>query len=188
MSSVSATCRMNDYSHRFSPKINDNVILSSGEECCLKLDVDDIMQSWELLLKVAREETQYSNAKSPTIQIVEIKDERSLEGSMNNMLCDPTTFNTNLTASYNLDSNNVQPLAGTNPVGERAKYKKIGKKRKSSSCSISSSNSTTSSCYISNQEHLTRRRKYKKRKNAAPSNPAQSMMEFHFPVWTFHVE
>ena len=40
----------------------------------------------------------------------------------------------------------------------------------------------------SNPKHLKRRRKYQKRKNSANTNPAQTQMEFNFPVWTFHLE
>ncbi|EFC38100.1 predicted protein [Naegleria gruberi] len=56
------------------------------------------------------------------------------------------------------------------------------------STNVHSQQSFNNCIIISNPKHLKRRRKYQKRKNSANTNPAQTQMEFHFPVWTFHLE
>ena len=184
-----------------SPSLSSSSIntVSNDYEPSLNLDIVDFVQSWKILQTIKQIEQVhhqqddkccYFHSNEP------VKDQKLISSSLvlNNsdynealeMFQLPITTILTTTKNENATTPNIPSISK--------------KKRKISSSSfkyytspntekISISSNTSPSCIDnSNSKHLKRRRKHQKRKNSAYSNPAQTQMEFNFPIWTFHME
>ncbi|EFC38150.1 predicted protein [Naegleria gruberi] len=144
------------------------------------------LESYQFLMSIKNPYQQYVDQSPPSSSIETSMMPLQQQTNVNN------TFNDNRILKRKRKISNVSSF-------ESEKRKTSSSSSSSSTSNVSSigNNSSLSTTFktplnncivISNPKHLKRRRKYQKRKNSANTNPAQTQMEFHFPVWTFHLE